>query len=106
MPKYLIVASYTAEGAAGLLQEGGSGRVTAVTTAVESLGGSIESFNFAFGDGDAYVVVEVPDATDAAALALAVGASGRASTRTISLLTPAQVDAAVKKSPGYRAPGA
>ena len=106
MPKYLIVASYTAEGAAGLLQEGGSGRVAAVTSAVESLGGSVESFNFAFGDGDAYVIASVPDPTDAAALALAVGASGRASTKTICLLTPAQVDEAVKKTPGYRAPGA
>jgi uncharacterized protein with GYD domain len=106
MPKYLIIASYTAEGAAGLLQEGGSGRVDAVTSMVKNMGGSIDSFNFGFGDGDAYVIADVPDASDAAAIALAVGASGRASTRTISLLTPAQVDEAVKKAPGYRAPGA
>lgn len=106
MPKYLIVASYTAEGAAGLLQEGGSGRVEAVKSAVAGLGGSVESFYFAFGDGDAYVTADVPDATDAAALALTVGASGRASTKTICLLTAAQVDEAVKKTPSYRAPGA
>lgn len=105
MPKYLIVASYTAEGAAGVLKEGGSGRVAAVTAAVEGLGGSVESFYFAFGDGDAYVTVDVPDATDAVALNLAVGASGRASTRTVCLLTAEQVDAAVKKTAGYRAPG-
>jgi len=105
MPKYLIIASYTAEGAAGLLQEGGSGRVEAVTSTVASMGGSIESFYFGFGDGDAYVIADVPDATDAAAIALAVGASGRASTKTVCLLTPAEVDEAVKKAPGYRAPG-
>jgi uncharacterized protein with GYD domain len=106
MPKYLIIASYTAEGAAGLLKEGGSGRVDAVKSAIASLGGSVESFYFGFGDGDAYVTADVPDATDAAALALTVGASGRASTKTICLLTAAQVDEAVKKTPGYRAPGA
>jgi uncharacterized protein with GYD domain len=105
MAKYLIIASYTAEGAAGLLQEGGSGRVDAVTQMVASMGGTVESFYFGFGDGDAYVTADVPDATDAAAIALAVGSSGRASTKTICLLTPAQVDAAVKKAPGYRAPG-
>jgi len=106
MPKYLIIASYTPEGAAGVLREGGSGRVGAVTSAVEGLGGSVESFYFAFGDADAYVIADVPDATDAAALALTVGASGGASTKTVCLLTPAQVDEAAKKSPGYRAPGA
>jgi len=105
MPKYLTIASYTAEGAAGLIKEGGSGRVAAVTAAVAALGGTVEGFYFGFGDGDAYVISDVPDATDAAALALAVGASGRAGTKTISLLTPEQVDEAVKKTPTYRAPG-
>jgi uncharacterized protein with GYD domain len=106
MPKYLIVASYTAAGAAGVLKEGGTGRVDAVKSAVGALGGAVESFYFAFGDGDAYVVVDVPDATDAAAMALTVGASGGAATKTICLLTPAQVDEAAKKSTSYRAPGA
>ena len=105
MPKYMVVASYSPEGAAGVLQEGGSGRVAAVTSAVEGLGGTVESFYFGFGDGDAYVTVDVPDATDAAAMALTVGASGRAATKTICLLTPAQVDEAARKSPSYRAPG-
>jgi uncharacterized protein with GYD domain len=105
MPKYLIIANYTAEGAAGVLREGGSGRVAAVTSAVEGLGGSVESFYFGFGDGDAYVIVDVPSATDAAALALNVGASGGAGTKTVCLLTPAEVDEAAKKTANYRAPG-
>jgi uncharacterized protein with GYD domain len=105
MAKYLIIASYNAEGAAGLLREGGSGRVEAVTQMVAGMGGTVESFYFGFGDGDAYVTADVPDVVDAAAIALAVNSSGRASTKTICLLTAAQVDAAAKKAPGYRAPG-
>jgi uncharacterized protein with GYD domain len=50
-------------------------------------------------------VVDLPDDEAAAACALAVAASGAVSNSTIKLLTPAQVDAAVKLSPNYRAPG-
>jgi len=36
MPKYLNLASYTAEGARGLMKEGGSGRRATVTKVIES----------------------------------------------------------------------
>ena len=44
MPKFLIKASYNAEGARGLLKEGGTGRVEAVKKLAQSLGGRIESW--------------------------------------------------------------
>jgi uncharacterized protein with GYD domain len=107
MAKYLVQASYSTEGIKGLLKEGGSGRVTAVEQLAQSLGGSLEAFYFAFGNSDAYVVVDLPDNASAAAVAAAVGASGALSNyETVVLLTPAEMDEAVKKATNYRPPGA
>ena len=76
MPKYLIKASYSIDGLKGVIKSGGSSRVDAVTRAVTGLGGSIESFYFAFGSDDVYVIAEAPNNVAAAALAAAVGSSG------------------------------
>ena len=105
MPKYLLQASYTLEGIRGLRAEGGSARVAAVTAATEAVGGKVESFYFAFGDNDAYLIVEYPDAATAVGAVLAVTASGGAKVRTVALLTPAEVDAGVKMHSSYRPPG-
>lgn len=106
MPKYLIEARYTLDGVKGLQRSGGVSRRDAVAKAAESLGGRLESFYFAFGDHDAHVVVELPDDESAAAVSLAVNASGGATARTTVLLDPEQLDAAAKRSVDYRAPGA
>jgi uncharacterized protein with GYD domain len=105
MPKYLIQASYTSEGVKGVQSAGGSSRREAVSEALATVGGSLESFHFAFGDADAYVIAELPDNESAAAVALSVNSSGGAVTKTIVLLTPEEVDAAAQKSVGYRTPG-
>lgn len=105
MPKYLFIANYTPEGLQGVLDEGGTGRSTAVSKLAESVGGSVESFHFAFGGDDAFVVCDLPDDEAAAAVGITVSASGKATVRTITLLTPEQVDAATKRSPAYRPPG-
>jgi uncharacterized protein with GYD domain len=105
MPKYLIEASYTQEGAKGLQKAGGTSRRDAVAQVAESVGGQLESFYFAFGDRDATVIVDLPDNESAAAVALTVNASGGATTKTVVLLTPEEVDAAAKRSVDYRAPG-
>jgi len=105
MAKYLIQANYSPEGLKGLLKEGGSGRRDAVDKLVASVGGKVESFYYAFGDTDAYVVVDVPDNVTAAAIALTVGASGAVALKTAVLMTPEEVDQATKKSLAYRAPG-
>ena len=105
MAKYLLRVSYTADGAKGLLKDGGSKRRSAAEKLAESVGGRIESFYFAFGDTDAYVVAEVPDASSAAAVALTVSASGGASIQTTVLMTPEQIDEASRKSTQYTPPG-
>ena len=105
MSKYLLKVNYTADGAQGLIQDGGSRRRAVAQKLAESVGGRIESFYFAFGNTDAYVIADVPDAASAAAVALTVSSSGGAAIRTVVLMTPEDVDAASKKSPLYSAPG-
>jgi uncharacterized protein with GYD domain len=105
MPKFLIEASLTTEGVKGIQSEGGTARRDAVARAMESVGGRLESFYFAFGESDAFIVVDVPDAATAAALSLAVNASGTSRTRTTPLLTCEEMDAAAKKGIDYRPPG-
>lgn len=101
----MIKARYTSEGTKGLLQEGGSGRRTAVEKMVGSLGGKVEAFYFAFGDSDVYVIVDLPDANAAMATSLTINATGAVHVATVPLFTPEDVDSACKKSVGYRAPG-
>jgi uncharacterized protein with GYD domain len=105
MAKYLLKASYTTDGVKGVLKDGGSGRRSAVEQTVRGLGGSLESFYFAFGDTDAYVVVDLPDNATATAISLVVNAAGGAQVTTVPLVTPEEADEAAKKSVEYRPPG-
>lgn len=105
MPKYLIVASYTAEGAKGLLKDGGSKRRQVAEAALKSVGGRMEGFYFAFGEHDAYAIVDAPDNMSVAAASLAISAGGGAQTKTIVLLTPEEIDQATKKGTIYQPPG-
>ena len=105
MPKYLVMASYTAEGVRGLLKDGGTKRRQAAEAALKSVGGRVESFYFAFGEHDAYVVVDAPDNAALAAASLAINATGAVQTRTVVLLTPEEIDQATKKSAAYQPPG-
>ena len=106
MPKFMIKASYNAEGARGLMKEGGTARRAAVQKLAESLGGRVDSFYFAFGENDAYVVGDFPDTAAVLAVSLAVNASGAVRVTTVPLIAPEEVDAAAKKNVAYRAPGA
>ena|ERR1043165_7584004 len=106
MAKFMIKASYTAEGTKGLLKEGGSSRKAAVGKMVKGLGGNLEAFYYAFGDADVYAICDFPDAVTAAGAALAINASGLVQNSMVALLTAEDIDAACKKSVGYRPPGA
>ena len=105
MPKYLIQANYVGEGLKGLLKEGGSGRRAATEKLFGSVGGRIETFYYAFGDTDLFIIADVPDNVSAAALSLTVNAAGAATAKVTVLLTAEEIDAAAKKTPRYRAPG-
>lgn len=106
MSKFLVKAKYTSPaGIKGLLEDGGAERVSAVQALAASLGGKVEAFYFALGDVDAYVILEMPDTVSAVSASLTVLASGLATTEIIALVTPEEMDAAVKLSPAYDAPG-
>ena len=98
MPKYLIQANYVGDGVKGLLKEGGTSRRAATERAIKSLGGTLEAFYYAFGETDAYAIVDVPDNTSMAAIALTAGASGAIAVKTTVLLTAEELDEAVKKT--------
>ncbi|MEO8092427.1 MAG: GYD domain-containing protein [bacterium] len=105
MAKFLVKASYTAEGAKGIQSAGGTSRRDAVTKMAEGLGGSLESFFFAFGETDAYVVLDLPDNRSAAAASIAVNTSGGVASEVVVLLTAEEIDAAAELSIDYRPPG-
>ncbi len=78
MAKFMIQASYNAEGA----------------------------FYFAFGEDDAVLLVDAPDNASALAAAMTAAAGGAlARIKTTVLLTPEEIDAAAKKTVSYSAPG-
>lgn len=106
MPKYLFKARYTSEGLEGVISAGGSDRRAVADDLAKSLGGAVESFHFAFGDDDAYVICDLPDNKAAGALAMTVSSSGRVSITTVPLLTVDEVDAiAAGKKIEYAPPG-
>lgn len=105
MPKYLIEASYGAEGVKGVVEKGGSARRETIGALISSLGGSMEGFYFAFGDADVYVIADLPSNEAATACALSVNQSGVTTLKTVVLLTPEQVDAAAGQVPRYTPPG-
>ncbi len=105
MAKYLIQASYTAEGFRGVMKDTASGRKAAITKLAEGLGGKAECVYYAFGADDVIVVLDLPDNTTAAAVSIAVAASGLVRLRTTPLLTVEEVDKALKKSVDYKPPG-
>lgn len=106
MARYMFIARYASDGVKGVVTAGGSSRRSAIEKTAAGLGGRLETFDFAFGKDDVYTIVELPDNTAAAAVALAVNSTGQTSVRTVVLMTPEDVDAAATKTVNYTPPGA
>lgn len=107
MPKYMIKASYSPEGIKGVMAKGGTARKTAIDKLVTGVGGSVESFYFAFGGDDVYLVVDAPSHEAMAAVSGTVTSSGVLSKyETVVLLTADQLDAAASMTVDYTPPGA
>lgn len=105
MTKYLFEANYVGDGIKGLMREGGTKRRDAVVEALKSVGGSLESFYFAFGDTDVLGVFDIPQSADAAALSMMINSTGAVDLRLKPLMTPEDLDEASKRTPSYRPPG-
>jgi len=105
MTKYLIKASYTAEGVRGLMKSGGTNRRQAIEKMLTNVGGKLEAFYYAFGSHDVYAICSIPDTATAAAIVLSIKASGLVSISTTVLLEPGEIDAAKHIAVSYRIPG-
>jgi uncharacterized protein with GYD domain len=105
MPKFLVEASYTADGLKGLMKDKAAGRTAAIKAAAKSVGGKLDAIYFSLGEADVILVVDLPNASAAAALALTASASGLVRTKTTTLLTAEELDESLAKSVTYRPPG-
>src|SRR5262245_15032690 len=105
MAKYLFEVNYTLDGIKGVKAQGGTARRAATVTAVESLGGSVDAYYFAFGTTDVYMIADFPDDIAAASMALTGAAGGGVTVKTVVLITPEEIDQAVAKNVNYSPPG-
>jgi uncharacterized protein with GYD domain len=105
MNKYLIKINYTGEGIKGVIAEGGSSRKAVAEALVKSVGGTLESMYFAFGETDVYAIANLPSHHAAIAASGTMNASGRVTCSVTPLITVEEIDEAVKLGPIYRAPG-
>lgn len=105
MTKYLIKASYNAEGTKGLLKMGGANRKKAIEGLLKGLGGKLDSFYYALGGHHVYATCSLPDAATAAAIVLSINASGLVSVTAEVLIEPEEIDKAKDITVKYRAPG-
>ena len=106
MPSYLIQVSYSAETVAAMIKQP-TDRREAITKLASQVGGKLVGAWFAFGEYDAIVILELPDAVSAAACSTAVASSGAFKTvKTTPLLTIEEGMAALKKAAGldYKPP--
>ena len=107
MPLYLTRFSYTPETWSKLI-ENPENRGEAAQSYIESVGGKLHGFWYAFGSQDGYTFWEAPDNVSMAAVVLAIGAGGAlGEIETTVLLTVEETMEAMRlaKTVGYRGPG-
>jgi uncharacterized protein with GYD domain len=108
MALYLSKFSYTPETWARLIGNP-EDRRKAAQAYIESVGGKLVGFWYAFGEHDGYTMWDAPDSVSMAAVALAIGSGGALSSiETTVLLTVDETIAALEKAEQiqYRPPGA
>lgn len=108
MPLYLTRFNYTTETWARLIGNP-EDRRKAAQSYIESVGGKLHGFWYAFGAHDGYTLWEAPDDVSMAAVALAISSGGAMNSfETTVLLTVDETLAALRraKQVGYRMPGA
>ncbi len=107
MPLYLSKFGYTPE-AMGRLIANPEDRRTVAQSSIESVGGTLHGFWYAFGPHDGYIVWEAPDNVSMAAVAVAIASAGAVSPlETTVLLTVEEALEVFRKAQdvGYRPPG-
>ena len=107
MALYLTRFSYTAE-TWSRLTKNPEDRREAAKKYIESVGGKLHGFWYAFGSYDGYNLWEAPDNVSMAAVVIAIGGGGALSKiQTTPLLSVEEIMDALQRAQkvGYRAPG-
>ena len=107
MPMYLTRFSYTPATWAKLIENPEDRRMAAAQY-IESVGGKLHGFWYAFGDHDGYNLWEAPDNVSMAATAMAINAGGALSScqTTVLLTVEETIDALTRAaSIAYHRPG-
>ena len=107
MPLYLTRFRYTPETWAMLIAQP-EDRRRAASAYIESVGGQLHGFWYAFGEYDGVTLWEAPDDVSMASVVLAIGGGGAlGAIETTVLLTVEDTIAALERAQGvgYRAPG-
>ena len=106
MSYYLIQASYTSQAVAAMVKNP-QDRAAAVRPMIEKAGGKLHGLWFTFGDTDIVAIAEMPNNTSAAAISMAIGASGAMSSyRSTPLMTAGEAVEAMQQAAAvmYQAP--
>jgi uncharacterized protein with GYD domain len=105
MAKYLLQATYSAEGIKGVAKDKASGRKAAIEKALAGVGAKLEAMYYVFGDYDAVLIVDAPDNVAMATVSFTTCGTGLARIKTVPLLSIEETDQAVSRSVSYRGPG-
>lgn len=106
MSYYLIQASYTSQAIAAMVKNP-QDRTAAVRPMIEKAGGKLHGLWFTFGDTDIVAIAEMPNNVSAAAISMAIGATGAMSSyRSTPLMTSDEAVEAMQKAAtvGYQSP--
>jgi uncharacterized protein with GYD domain len=106
MAYYLIQASYASQAVAAMVKNP-QDRAAAIRPMIEKAGGKLHGLWFTFGDTDIVAIAEMPDNVSAAAISMAIGATGAMSSyRSTPLMTSGEAVEAMQKaaSVSYQAP--
>jgi uncharacterized protein with GYD domain len=105
--KYLVLFNLTSETMKRFIAKP-SDRATVVREVAESVGGSLESYYWMFGEYDGAAVFDVPDSRTMAAVSVAISSSGALSRfETHELIESSDLTAIAERAQGiaYRPPG-
>ena len=87
MARYLAQFSYTSEAMAHLINNP-QDRGAVMRDLIQRLGGTVETYDFCFGDYHLVSIVEFPDNESVEALTMAIYASGAAKEIKVTVLMP------------------
>lgn len=99
MPQFLIQFNYVPRSKRALIEQPKVDHAAQASKMVASLGGTVLDYWYAFGEFDGMVLIEAPDSSTVAAIAMAIGGTGEVSRlETTVLMTMSEAREAARKA--------